>query len=237
MFPRDKGFYATVRQRVGKYFEETGLDSKSPVAGLWRMAIVFLVAGLCFAIMNGESSLQWFQKCVWLVCFVFDVIPLVTTITGLLLPDSHFAVKAIAAAIFGICQVLPLLHIMHDASHTAIGRNEKWWKVVGRFSMEWFAGASMMSWQHQHTIGHHVYTNLMGFDPDMPADEEGDPRRLVKRQVRLVVLYTCALRLGAIFLVIVHVQVCDMLTSRHRNGLQCTSTSISTSLSSMESWP
>ena len=82
-----------------------------------------------------------------------------------------------------VCQVLPLLHIMHDASHTAIGPNETWWKVIGRLSMEWYAGASMMSWQHQHTVGHHLYTNLLGFDPDMPAEEEGDVRRLVHRQV------------------------------------------------------
>jgi hypothetical protein len=81
-------------------------------------------------------------------------------------------------------QVLPLLHIMHDASHAAIGHNETWWKVVGRFTMDWFAGASMMSWHHQHTVGHHVYTNLLGVDPDMPVALQGDPRRLVNRQVR-----------------------------------------------------
>lgn len=71
---------------------------------------------------------------------------------------------------------------MHDASHTAIGHSETSWKIIGRFCMEWFAGASMMSWHHQHVVGHHIYTNVMGVDPDMPIAADGDPRRLVDRQ-------------------------------------------------------
>lgn len=97
--------------------------------------------------------------------------------------SANIARGCIAALCCGM-QVLPLLHIMHDASHAAIGHNETWWKVVGRFTMDWFAGASMMSWHHQHTVGHHVYTNLLGVDPDMPVALQGDPRRLVNRQVR-----------------------------------------------------
>lgn len=38
-----------------------------------------------------------------------------------LLTGSSFGVKAAAALAFGLCQVLPLLHVMHDASHAAIG--------------------------------------------------------------------------------------------------------------------
>lgn len=34
-----------------------------------------------------------------------------------------------AAVVFGICQALPLLHVMHDSSHLAFGNNETWWKV------------------------------------------------------------------------------------------------------------
>jgi len=71
---------------------------------------------------------------------------------------------------------------MHDASHSAIGYGPKWWKVISRLTMEWIAGASMMSWFHQHILGHHIYTNIMGSDPDMPYLQEGDLRFLVKRQ-------------------------------------------------------
>lgn len=34
-----------------------------------------------------------------------------------------------AAAVFGICQALPLLHVMHDSSHLAFGNSETWWQV------------------------------------------------------------------------------------------------------------
>lgn len=34
-----------------------------------------------------------------------------------------------AAAVFGVCQALPLLHVMHDSSHLAFGNTEAWWKV------------------------------------------------------------------------------------------------------------
>jgi len=75
-----------------------------------------------------------------------------------------------------------LLHQMHDASHFFIGYNRVWWNVIGRFTMEYIAGASIMSWLHQHVLGHHIYTNIMGADPDMPFFKEGDLRFLVKQQ-------------------------------------------------------
>jgi len=53
----------------------------------------------------------------------------------------------------------------HDASHTSIGWNYRWWSIIGRGCMDWFAGGSLTSWYNQHVIGHHVYTNVMGADP------------------------------------------------------------------------
>jgi fatty acid desaturase len=44
-------------------------------------------------------------------------------------------------------------------------------------------GASMVAWHNQHVVGHHVYTNIMGADPDLPVSDQGDLRRIVKRQV------------------------------------------------------
>lgn len=149
----DRGFYKTVCERVDKYFKETAQDPKSPWAGLWRMAIVFSLAALSFCVMHGA-----------------------------LLPGVMMPIRLLAAVVYGICQALPLLHVMHDASHTAIGHNETWWKVMGRLPMDWFAGACMISWHHQHTIGHHLYTNVHGVDPDLPVSLKGDPRRLVHKQ-------------------------------------------------------
>jgi len=91
--------------------------------------------------------------------------------------------RIIAAIIFGSCQGLMLVHQMHDASHSAIGFGPLWWRIIGRGTMEYIAGASMTAWHHQHVLGHHVYTNIMGSDPDLPFLESGDMRYLIKRQI------------------------------------------------------
>jgi fatty acid desaturase len=90
--------------------------------------------------------------------------------------------RVLAAVVFGVCQALPLLHCMHDASHTSIGRRPWMWSVIGRLTMDWFAGASLKSWHHQHVVGHHLYTNVMGVDPDLPVTKTGDIRRVSKLQ-------------------------------------------------------
>ena len=108
-FPRfkpDSGFYKTLCDRVAKYFADNKLNPKAPTGGLLRMIPVFAVAAFTFAIMS-----------------------------HLIFKEASMALRCVAAAVFGICQVLPLLHVMHDASHTAIGNNESWWKAIGRLSV------------------------------------------------------------------------------------------------------
>jgi fatty acid desaturase len=48
--------------------------------------------------------------------------------------------------------------------------------------MDWMAGASLTSWHNQHVIGHHIYTNVVGADPDLPLVLEGDIRRVSRIQ-------------------------------------------------------
>eukprot|EP00644_Phytophthora_capsici_P007213 jgi/Phyca11/527737/estExt2_fgenesh1_pm.C_PHYCAscaffold_220052 len=88
-------------------------------------------------------------------------------------------------ALFGVCQALPLLHVMHDASHAAISSSPTGWTLIGRLAMDWVAGANMVSWLNQHVVGHHIYTNVPGADPDLPVDFKSDVRRIVYRQVLL----------------------------------------------------
>ncbi|CDF33627.1 polyunsaturated fatty acid desaturase [Chondrus crispus] len=97
-------------------------------------------------------------------------------------PGVPFAARVALAVLLGVCQGMPLTGWMHDASHVSIGRSEKWWWGVGRFSLDYMSGSSMVSWRNQHVLGHHVYTNVMGADPDLPTDLAGDPRRLVQQQ-------------------------------------------------------
>lgn len=98
-------------------------------------------------------------------------------------PGVPFVLRAFLAAFMGMCQGMPLTGWMHDASHASIGRTERWWWWVGRFSLDYVSGSSMLSWRNQHVLGHHVYTNVMGADPDLPVSISSDPRRLVPEQV------------------------------------------------------
>lgn len=98
-------------------------------------------------------------------------------------PNVPSYLRLLGAMILGCCQGLPLTGWMHDASHGSIGHSERWWWAVGRFSLDYISGSSMLAWHNQHVIGHHVYTNVMGADPDLPVLRDGDPRRLVPEQV------------------------------------------------------
>ena len=136
--PDAEGFYAAVSARVRKYFKDTAQDPKDPWPGMWRLAVMFAVAAVCYAGVHG------------------------------LLGALPFPARLALAVLGGVFQAMPLLHAMHDACHAALGRHEGWWKAVGRLCLEWYAGGSMITWHHQHVVGHHVYTNVFLADPDLP---------------------------------------------------------------------
>jgi hypothetical protein len=138
--PDTRGFYKETSRRVRAYFQTTRQDPKAPWAGIWRLAIIFTVALTAYGIVNGQ---------------IFG--------------GSPIWARFLAAVVLGVFQAMPLMHAMHDASHAAIGHNEKWWIGVGRLCLDWFAGGSMITWHHQHIIGHHVYTNVFKADPDLPC--------------------------------------------------------------------
>jgi fatty acid desaturase len=155
----DRGFYADVRREVAEYFRTTGYKPKDPIAGLWRLVFMLMVACASF-----------------IIAYTTRVVPF---------DDGSWnttAIKIAAATIFGVFQALPLLHAMHDCSHTAFGPNESWWLGIGRLTMDWFSGASLTSWHNQHVLGHHVYTNVLGADPDLPVKLDGDLRRVTRLQ-------------------------------------------------------
>jgi acyl-lipid (8-3)-desaturase len=125
--PDVKGFYATLRSRVRAHFEARGVHPKDPWGGVVRLLLMLPCAALLFCVAN-----------------------------GLLFPAAPFALKVASALAFGVAQAMPLLHVMHDASHTSIGRTAGWWRFMGIFSLDFFAGGSMTTWAHQHILGHHV---------------------------------------------------------------------------------
>merc|ERR1719453_2724588 len=64
---------------------------------------------------------------------------------------------------------------MHDGSHFSL--SEKPW-VNRLFAILGGAHMSPLSWQTQHSIGHHMYTSMAGSDPDLYhfcAQADGGP--------------------------------------------------------------
>mmetsp|Transcript_34600 Transcript_34600/g.84744 ORF Transcript_34600/g.84744 Transcript_34600/m.84744 type:complete len:543 (+) Transcript_34600:561-2189(+) len=156
----DSGFYKEVRQRVKAFFDETGIDHKAPAGMFARFVPVYITMAFTYLLVY----------------------------TNLILPDTVTPLYRIPLAIFfGMLQGLPLTGWMHDCSHASLGHTESMWWAIGRMALDWVSGSSMLAWRNQHVIGHHVYTNVFGSDPDLPAVKEGDPRRLVPEQVWLKV--------------------------------------------------
>jgi fatty acid desaturase len=93
---------------------------------------------------------------------------------------SSIFITALTAIMFGVCEALFCMHILHDASHCSIGHKPMTWKLVGT-SFDFLIGGSYFAWLHQHALGHHLYTNVRGADPDL-GDGDLDFRRVSPAQ-------------------------------------------------------
>lgn len=69
--------------------------------------------------------------------------------------------------------------IQHDANHGAYSKNT-WLEYVLGTTLD-VIGASSFMWKQQHVIGHHVYTNVEGLDPDIRV-KDPDVRRVSQHQ-------------------------------------------------------
>eukprot|EP00186_Timspurckia_oligopyrenoides_P001041 CAMPEP_0182441618 /NCGR_PEP_ID=MMETSP1172-20130603/595_1 /TAXON_ID=708627 /ORGANISM="Timspurckia oligopyrenoides, Strain CCMP3278" /LENGTH=567 /DNA_ID=CAMNT_0024636017 /DNA_START=27 /DNA_END=1730 /DNA_ORIENTATION=+ len=153
VYPEDTGFYQELCEKVGQYFVAANIDHKSPMTAFIRMIPSYVIG-------FGGFYVAYLMK------------------------DVDISLRILGAILFGIgCQGIPLTGWMHDSSHASIGHSEWLWYTIGRFSLDWISGSSMVSWRNQHVIGHHVYTNVMGADPDLPVSKEGDVRRIVPEQL------------------------------------------------------
>lgn len=167
-FKPDSGFYATLCKRVDEHFKKNGIDYKNPIPAFKLLATMIPLYILFY-------------------CLVFTpVFEKVFPFLGSHAEASHslawWAVKIVLALLFGWSQVMFLLHVMHDASHSSISHSESLWQLTGRFAAEAFIGSSMVSWHNQHVVGHHLYTNVFSADPDLPVVREGDLRLIAPQQ-------------------------------------------------------
>lgn len=83
------------------------------------------------------------------------------------------------AACLGFFSAEVGVSIQHDANHGAYSNNPSLNKYFG--CLLDVVGASSYMWKQQHVIGHHVYTNVDGLDPDIRV-KDPDVRRVTMGQ-------------------------------------------------------
>ena len=167
-FKEDTGFYKKARERVGEYFKEKKINYKEPMGGIIRMSLMLATYILAY-----------------ISCFTSFMDNIITPAAETS-PALHNAIwwshRLFFSVIIGWSQMMFLLHIYHDCSHSSWGNNEIWWKFGGRIFAETFVGTSMLSWHNQHVVGHHIYTAIFNLDPDVPMVADGDMRLVVPQQ-------------------------------------------------------
>ena len=70
-------------------------------------------------------------------------------------------------AVMGSGKAFIGLSVMHDANHGTFSKNRKFNDFVSK-SM-WLIGGSPTTWQLQHNVLHHTYTNVKGIDEDIDS--------------------------------------------------------------------
>ncbi|KAG9303947.1 hypothetical protein G9A89_005857 [Geosiphon pyriformis] len=141
-FPEVSDFYRTVKKRVENYFIKNKIDPKNSIDIWIRYLWIF---GSFLACYYAQLFVPYVLERTWLQVF-FTI--------GL----------GFTAAQIG-------LNPLHDASHFSVTHNPWIWKILGA-THDFFNGASHLVWQYQHGLGHHIYTNIAGADPDVMT---GDP--------------------------------------------------------------
>jgi linoleoyl-CoA desaturase len=91
---------------------------------------------------------------------------LVPFLVILILSVPHW-ITIILVVIMGIGEAGIGMSVMHDASHGAFSR-KKWVNRLCSSSM-FLLGSNTFNWKVQHTLLHHTYTNIYGYDQDIES--------------------------------------------------------------------
>jgi linoleoyl-CoA desaturase len=98
-----------------------------------------------------------------------------------------FMKKILFALLSGFFHHLSMVHLLHDASHSAYTRNPLVWRYFGYFG-EILSGHSIYVWTHRHVFGHHIWTNVCGVDPDLGIYKCSPHRPIMNYRERVVII-------------------------------------------------
>jgi len=137
LYTGESTFYVVLRKRVEEYFKKSGIKSVRALSTFNILNTIFIIGGM-------------------LLCYYLSGYQ----------PDLSFGARVFFAALAGLFHHLSMVHLWHDISHYCYGDSPavwRWFGWVGSF----LTGHSMEIWRHRHVLGHHIYTNVCGVDPDL----------------------------------------------------------------------
>jgi fatty acid desaturase/predicted heme/steroid binding protein len=122
-----------------------------------------------------KNSFAIYSRIAFIYFLVFATYYLANFVTF----NSIFLTILMAIA-YGSAEALFSMHVLHDTSHCSISHTPPVWRYIG-VTFDFLIGGSYFAWLHQHTIGHHLYTNVRGADPDL-GEGDVDFRRISPAQ-------------------------------------------------------
>jgi fatty acid desaturase len=127
---------------VNQFFVDT---HQNPKWSSWQLVRYTTIIAIAFS----TYYLQFFSQSIYLALSTRAIVALAT--------------------IFGLSLAQVSAHIVHDGSHSSFTHNPFVWQFMAAFH-DFVNGCSNHCWFHQHVIGHHIYTNIDGADPDIAVN-------------------------------------------------------------------
>jgi cytochrome b involved in lipid metabolism len=157
----DSGFYQKTSRKVWKHLKNSNIDSRGLQPFLQSLAIIsfFILSSYLFSFLYPLLSSSFFPSSSAFFSFSFVLLLL----------------RFLSSIIFGISSGLFEAHCKHDTSHGVLIRRHPYLHNFIVFCDEFLLGGSLWAWLHQHVIGHHVFTNVAGLDPDLPMPSNSSP--------------------------------------------------------------
>lgn len=157
-------FYSVLKQRVVHRLESRKLSRRGSME-IWIKAILLLVG------------------------FWFSLYKMYTTTPDSTTTSSSFLIAAAWSISMGIFAALIGTNIQHDGNHGAFANTKLINKLAG-WTMD-MIGASAYTWEMQHMLGHHPYTNLLDVVEEERKGRDVDCKIEEKDQVSVVIVYEC----------------------------------------------
>lgn len=130
--------------------------------------------------LNRRGSIEiWIKAILLLIGFWYSLFKMYTTSTS-----STFLPAASWSFSMGIFAALIGTNIQHDGNHGAFARSKLINKLAG-WTMD-MIGASAYTWEIQHMLGHHPYTNVLDMVEEEKKERNLDCKIEEKDQVRVV---------------------------------------------------